>query len=217
MVPSQSSQETYGREPRISVQGILAVAGLHVAAIALLVSLDVVKLPPQMATLMVHVIQPEPPKSQEIAPPIPKPVARQPVPQPRQPPTHQQQVLAAETSAPSAANEVPVVKAPPAPVSAASSPAATEPRFDADYLHNPAPVYPAMSKRLEESGKAILRVYVEPSGKPSQIQVKASSGSPRLDQAAQDAVWRWKFVPARRGDEAVGAWVLVPIDFNLRG
>lgn len=215
MVPSQSSQETYGREPRISVPGILAVSGLHVAAIALLVSLDVVKLPPQMATLMVRVIQPEPPKSQEIAPPIPKPVIRQPVPQPRQQPTPQQQVLAAETPAPNAANEVPVVETQPAP--APPSPAAIEPRFDADYLRNPAPAYPAMSRRLEESGKTILRVYVEPSGKPSQIQVKSSSGSPRLDQAAQDAVWRWKFVPARRGDEAVGAWVLVPIDFNLRG
>lgn len=215
MVPNQSSQEAYGREPRISVPGILAVAGLHVAAIALLVSMDVVKLPPQMATLMVHVIQPEPPRPQEIAPPIPKPVARRPIPQPRQQPAPQQQVLAAETSAPSAASEVPLVETQPAP--APFSPVVTEPRFDANYLHNPAPVYPAMSRRMEESGKAILRVYVEPSGKPSQIQVKASSGSPRLDQAAQDAVWRWKFVPARRGDEAVGAWVLVPIEFNLRG
>lgn len=212
MVLSQSSQGTYGHEPRISVPGILTVAGLHVAAIALLVSLDVVKLPPQMTTLMVRVIQPEPPRPQEIAPPIPKPMARQPIPQPRQQPAPQQQVAASETPAPSAA---PAVEAQPAP--APASPAATEPRFDADYLRNPAPAYPAMSRRLEESGKTILRVYVEPSGKPSQIQVKASSGSPRLDQAAQDAVWRWKFVPARRGDDAVGAWVLVPIDFNLRG
>jgi hypothetical protein len=90
MVLSQSSRGIYGREPRISVPGILTVAGLHVAAIALLVSLDVVKLPPQMTTLMVRVIQPEPPKSQEIAPPTPKPVARQPIPQPRQQPAPQQ-------------------------------------------------------------------------------------------------------------------------------
>jgi len=218
MLPSQSSwkpQGAYAREARISVPGILAVTGLHVAAIALLVSLDVVKLPPQMATLMVHVIPPEPPRSREIAPPIPKPMARQPVPQPRQQPAPRQQIVAAETPAPGAASEVPLVTAQPAP--APSSAVVAEPRFDADYLDNPAPVYPAMSRRLEESGKTVLRVYVEPGGRPSRIQVKASSGSPRLDQAAQDAVWRWKFVPARRGDEAVGAWVLVPIDFNLRG
>lgn len=215
MALSTSSQGIYAHEPRISVPGILVIAGLHVAAFALLASQDAVKLPPQTMPLMVHVIPPEPPRIQEAAPPVPRPVARQPVPQPRQQPALQPQVLAAETSAPSAASEVPVAKAPPAPAPVSASPLATEPRFDADYLDNPAPVYPAMSRRLEESGKVVLRVYVESSGRPSQIQVKASSGSPRLDQAAQDAVWRWKFVPARRGDEAIGAWVLVPIEFNL--
>jgi len=29
-------------------------------------------------------------------------------------------------------------------------------------------------------------------------------------------VRQWKFVPARRGDTPVGAWVLVPISFTLR-
>jgi protein TonB len=57
---------------------------------------------------------------------------------------------------------------------------------------------------------------VEPNGRPAQIELKSSSGSPRLDQAGQDAVWRWKFVPAKRGDEAISAWVLVPITFTLK-
>ena len=92
----------------------------------------------------------------------------------------------------------------------------TQPRFDADYLSNPAPAYPPLSRRMGEEGKTVLRVHVEPGGRPSQIEIKTSSGSPRLDQAAQDAVWRWKFVPARRGDEAIAAWVLVPILFTLK-
>lgn len=62
----------------------------------------------------------------------------------------------------------------------------------------------------------MLRVFVEASGKPSKIEVRSSSGSQRLDDAATVAVWRWKFVPARRGDENVAAWVLVPISFSLR-
>ena len=37
----------------------------------------------------------------------------------------------------------------------------------------------------------------------------------RLDEAARNAVQRWKFVPARRGDEPVSAWVIVPISFVL--
>ena len=68
----------------------------------------------------------------------------------------------------------------------------------------------------ERKAKVVLRVHVEPNGRPAQIEIKTSSGSPCLDNAAQDAVWRWKFVPARRGDEAISAWVLVPITFNLK-
>lgn len=213
-----------------SATGLLLVVTLHAAAVSLLLSLNVVRLPPETAVLMIRTIQPEtpelPPEPPPPPPPRPKPAPRQaplqpepqaqPAPEPAQAPLPR--IVAAETSAPSAASEPPAFKAPPAPAPApASTPLLTPPGFDADYLDNPAPLYPAMSRRLEESGKTILRVYVEADGKPSQIQIKTGSGSPRLDQAAQDAIWRWKFVPARRGNEAIGAWVLVPIVFNLKG
>jgi protein TonB len=53
-------------------------------------------------------------------------------------------------------------------------------------------------------------------GLPDEVQVKASSGSERLDTTALETVRHWKFVPARRGDTPVEAWVLVPISFSLR-
>ena len=130
-------------------------------------------------------------------------------------PIPHQPVLAAQSEAPSVAAEAPPVKETPPPAPPAPVPV-SQPRFDADYLLNPAPSYPPLSRRMGEEGRVVLRVFVEPAGHPSQIEVKTGSGSPRLDQAAQDAIWRWKFVAARRGDEAVGAWVLVPIVFNLR-
>jgi protein TonB len=68
---------------------------------------------------------------------------------------------------------------------------------------------------MEEQGKVLLRVFVEPDGHPSQVKVKESSGFPRLDRAAENAVSRWKFVPAKQGKESVGAWVVVPIVFSL--
>ena len=92
----------------------------------------------------------------------------------------------------------------------------SQPRFDAGYLKNPAPAYPPMSRRLGDEGRVVLRVLVEADGRPGEVTIKTSSGFPRLDQAAEDAVRRWKFVPARQGDEAVRAAVLVPIVFNLR-
>lgn len=91
-----------------------------------------------------------------------------------------------------------------------------QPRFDADYLLNPKPVYPALSRRMNEEGRVVLRVQVRADGNAAEVQLHTSSGSPRLDQSALDTVRRWKFVPARRGDEAVAATVLVPIVFSLK-
>jgi len=58
-------------------------------------------------------------------------------------------------------------------------------------------------------------VLVGPDGKAAKVELDRSSGSPVLDAAATDAVARWRFVPARRGAEAVEAWVVVPMVFRL--
>ncbi len=108
--------------------------------------------------------------------------------------------------------------APPISVAPSLSPppvTMTAARFDADYLDNPKPVYPHASRRLGEQGKVLLRVYVSAQGLAEKVELKLGSGFVRLDQAALDAVTRWRFVPARRGDEAVSAWVQVPITFQL--
>ncbi|MGH8527852.1 MAG: energy transducer TonB, partial [Gammaproteobacteria bacterium] len=91
------------------------------------------------------------------------------------------------------------------------------PRFSADYLDNPAPRYPALSRRLGEKGRVLLRVLVNAEGHPEGIQVNRSSGFARLDSAAREAVSQWRFVPAKLGDRSVRAWVIVPIVFTLRG
>jgi protein TonB len=100
------------------------------------------------------------------------------------------------------------VQAPePAPITAV--------RFDADYLQNSKPAYPPMSRRLGEDGKVVLRVRVSAQGLPLTVEVSKSSGFPRLDDAARAAVERWRFVPARQGNEPIEASVLVPLNFTL--
>ena len=89
------------------------------------------------------------------------------------------------------------------------------PRFDAPHLRNPTAEYPRLARRMGEQGRVVMRVYVSSAGAPERIELQTSSGSPRLDQAAREALARWRFVPARRGSEAVGAWLLVPIVFRL--
>ncbi len=68
---------------------------------------------------------------------------------------------------------------------------------------------------MREQGKVILRVLVSADGVAEQVELRTSSGSPRLDQSAQETVKTWKFVPARQGERKVAAWVLVPIAFTL--
>jgi protein TonB len=113
---------------------------------------------------------------------------------------------------------VPVDADPPAPTFVARASAQLiAARFDADYLNNPKPVYPPISRRLGEAGKVVLRVHVDAGGKALEVAVKNSSGYLRLDAIAREAVTQWRFVPARRGESAVAAWVLVPIVFSLEG
>ena len=110
------------------------------------------------------------------------------------------------------ANNTAATKAVAAPQPIAVAP----PSYNAKYLDNPAPSYPARSRRLREQGTVLLRVYVEPSGKPARVELKQSSGHARLDKTALNTVKRWRFIPARQGDAEVAAWVIVPISFALR-
>lgn len=111
---------------------------------------------------------------------------------------------------------VPQTVSEPRPVAQAEpAPAVIAPGYEADYLNNPPPAYPRLSRRLREEGEVELRVRVSTAGHPLTVEVAGSSGSERLDAAALQAVRQWRFEPARRGDQAVEAWVRVPILFKL--
>lgn len=96
------------------------------------------------------------------------------------------------------------------------SPQVSAPEFSAAYLHNPEPRYPLSARRREESGTVRLKVLVTPQGTAARVELEQSSSSAALDQAAQETVKGWRFVPARRGDEPIEAWVKVPVLFQLK-
>ena len=91
------------------------------------------------------------------------------------------------------------------------------PKFGAAYLNNPAPDYPAASRRFSEQGIVLLRVLVSLSGQAESVQIENSSGYSRLDQAAIKAVKLWSFIPAKRNNQPLSAYVLVPVNFSLAG
>ncbi|WP_233201088.1 energy transducer TonB [Chromobacterium alticapitis] len=92
----------------------------------------------------------------------------------------------------------------------------SEPLAHGGYLNNPAPAYPAESQEDGEAGTVRLRVHVSAQGQPLDVTVQDSSGFPRLDRAARAAVKRWRFIPAKRGDEAIAYTFIVPVEFSLK-
>jgi protein TonB len=113
-------------------------------------------------------------------------------------------------SAPAAAPVVAAAPPRPAPPERIELPSAS-----AEYLNNPPPAYPPLSRRLGETGKVTLRVLVQSDGTAGAVEIYRSSGYARLDQAAQQAVQRWRFVPGKRNGEPQAMWFLVPIQFVL--
>lgn len=206
------------RAPAINRRGLTMVIALHGIVFCALLQLKLIPAPESLSVLSVSLLAPAETirPAPDIVPPRPKPVTQRPT--PAQVPT--QLAAPAESPVPAtiAVAPAPTIAAPAPPVSAAPmlAPTVSQPRFDADYLDNPKPIYPAMSRRLSEQGRVLLRVHVDAEGHASEVQLHTPSGSPRLDQSALDTVRRWKFVAARQGQQAVAAWVLVPIAFTLK-
>jgi protein TonB len=207
--------------------GLAVAIGFHLSLIVAMLQFA----PPhrslvQMAPIVVSLITPPP---LALPPPPPKPpVAHRAA--PNEPAT---KILRKPVEPPPIVSEAPAISpitvAPPAPqppappteVVVVAPPASPPPlpveppRFNADYLQNPAPAYPPLARRMKEQGRVLVRVLVSADGAPERIELKTSSGFPRLDQSALETIRQWKFVPARQGEQKVAAWVLVPITFSL--
>ncbi|MEO5659401.1 MAG: energy transducer TonB [Polaromonas sp.] len=216
---------------------VIAVVALHVGLIWALQTGLVLRTAELIVPVevMAQLIEPPEPKL-EPAPPVPpvprvapsKPVTRAPTVQkkavPKAPvqPQAQPLALADPTPSPDApiVNPAPAVPTPPAPLAEAPAappapPAVQLPSSNADYLQNPKPNYPPLSKRLGEQGKVVVRVLIGADGAPQQAELRQSSGFSRLDQAALQTVMAWRYRPGKRGGVAEAMWFNVPINFVL--
>lgn len=195
--------------------GMTVVVVAHALVFFGLLQMNVISLPAPLTVLSISLLSPAEVTRPEpaIVPPKPRPVERHPA----QVQQTTQLALPADAPAPAplAVPQAPAVQA-QATVAAVAAPVPTQPRFDADYLDNPKPPYPALSRRIGEQGRVVLRVRVDAAGLALDVQLHASSGYSHLDHAALETVRRWKFVPARLGNEAVAATVIVPIAFSLK-
>lgn len=169
--------------------------------------------------------------------PTPRPRASEPAPVAHQPPAAQLPVttpapaqmpapaaISMPSAAPAEAAPTPaaasVAAAPSAPSAAApaSVPVNTEPKTisSVEYLQMPQPTYPAVSRRLAEQGKVLLRILINEHGQPERADLESSSGFARLDEAARQAAMHALFKPHRENGRPIAVYVMVPIIFSLK-
>ena len=64
-------------------------------------------------------------------------------------------------------------------------------------------------------GETVLRLYVTDAGAVDSVRVEKASGYAAFDSSAVLGARDLRFDPALRGPEPIGAWVLLPVQFDL--
>lgn len=75
--------------------------------------------------------------------------------------------------------------------------------------------YPALLRERGVQGQVLLRVQVNEQGRAAEVQVQGGSGWRLLDEAARQIAMACPYLPARRGEQRLAAWVEYPIRFAL--
>lgn len=190
-----------------------AVIGVHLLiAYVLSVSMGMIRAPEFAQPIVANFI-PEP-RTREPQPlPPQEPVIKNtldPIVQPLPVAVFEDPVIpVAQTSMPPSQNALQATETPPAQPPVAAQSLKVSRRVD--------PTYPPAARRAGEEGSVQLRILVDERGLPGEVQIAKSSGFARLDQAAIEAVRRWRFIAATNGSQPVVAWTQVAITFRLTG
>lgn len=220
------------QERLISVPGLLFVLLVHVIVLYVLWNQKLLPKPDQVVTLFAEFISAPPPSSEPPMPMAePAPVKLQPVKKPVVKPKQERLVTKStastkqahieppkpdETVVEQAQESLPVTNAslpaqmPAGPVTLSSELSVSCPKLNA-------PAYPAISRRMGEEGKLVLRVELDENGQIDKAKVINSSGYERLDSAALTAVKSWQCNPSIRNGQPVRAVALQPFNFVLQG
>ncbi|MBS0588058.1 MAG: energy transducer TonB [Proteobacteria bacterium] len=218
------------RQRFISLPGLLFVIAVHAALFYFLWNQRLIPHPEQAMTLFAELITPPAPVTPPKALPEPAPVKLQPAKKPVVKPKQEQ--LAAKSPVPTEKKQAEPALEPPKPAeqvkesvpapAATPKPASTAPVTLSSELAVSCPKltppeYPAISRRMGEEGKLILRVELDENGHIDNAKVLNSSGYERLDAAALSAVKNWQCNPSLRDGQPVRAVALQPFNFVLQG
>lgn len=209
----------YGERRGINLTAVLLIILIHAVLIFVVMQarhrverirearLSVVNLtpPPQP----VENTPPPPPSTPQVV--APPPLIKVPV--PPLPITTDPELVPAPVSAAAVVNAAPAVAAPPTPAPPSSVQSGN---LATQMVSGKPPRYPIESRRKREQGTVVLALTVGLDGAVENLTIAQSSGFPRLDAAARDAVRNWRWKPTTRDGQPVRVKGVVEIPFILR-
>ena len=86
---------------------------------------------------------------------------------------------------------------------------------EAAALETPPPAYPRLSQRAGEEGSVLCRLHISARGTVTAVDVVETSGHARLDDAAKEALLRWRFRPRSEGGRPVETTLQHRVVFRL--
>jgi protein TonB len=183
--------------------GVIIAVAIHLVVLYVVAtSLGIVKVP-NFVKPMEAVIIDQPTQEQKIEPVQTKPDLAKPN-------------LDIQQEIPEIPVEIPVEQAPPAEA-VTTAPVSTPPAAEQSLkvTNRVDPIYPAQSRRAGEEGTVTFKVLVDANGRGKDFAVTQSSGFPKLDQAAMEAIKKWKFAAAVQNGGPVEAYTTVRVTFRL--
>ena len=161
------------------------------------------------ALLLTDAAPPPPPVA---APKTPPP--KTPLPPAIQPPTTTATPVITTPTAPAISNAAPVAPtqstAPPTPSPSIRTGAAIQPGASCAK-----PDYPSASRRLEEEGTVSLKFLIGADGRVLQAEIEKTSGFPRLDEAARNALSKCQFRPGTLDGRPEQSWASIKYTWRL--
>jgi protein TonB len=213
----------YGERRTLSPSAMVMVAGIHALLFGALIFLrpnTEARIEHRLKVIDVNLTPPPAPPQPMPEKPQPKQIAK--IEQVAQmPPPLIQVATTAPVAMPQPKAEVfkaaAAPEAPPAPPAPPAPAAIQGGNLASKMLAGKPPAYPVECRRKREQGTVVLALTVGTDGRVVDISVRSSSGSSRLDNAARDAVRKWRWAPMLANGAPVMVKGVVEIPFVLQG
>jgi protein TonB len=120
----------------------------------------------------------------------------------------------------------PVIQSAPSAPLPAAGPAISQPQTrgsdgsisnaaEAYFRRRVLPDYPREARNAGQEGTVIVRVAIDPDGRPARVEIARSSGFPLLDEAALEAARRSRYYPAMQQGRPVPTETEIPYRFLI--